>query len=551
MRAVDNQGFAGGFALGVTQAGFDVVAKREPAAFKGFGVPSVQANLPGTVCQVADPSEWQVVNRPELVFGNPLCAGFSMLSAINTADSKSAKVVDGVKVSQRGIDSPDNIWMALFVDYAAKCQPDVAIFECVQSAGRLGAPLMVKLWEKMCATSGIKYELTEVFMDAALVGGRVNRPRYFWVAHRRPFGVDLPRLSAPNLIDVIGDLPAEEEPGDMSWGHFTIGSKTSHRLADTVRIFRENDFDWAQGTRLSPNMDIWRAAGFGVPDFWYNAKGEMLKHVTKDHLYAPFRWRENKPFGVVVGDFLNRAVHPVAPRCFTYREGARFMGLPDEWDLGPMTSSRNGPWLGKAIPVASGRWIATWAKASIEGNPGEYAGVEIAPGHRVIDVTTKAKVDAIDHLPDTSPVWWPASETVYNATYFYQGARPQVYAHVTPPAETERKTFTLSTTIDVPRVEAPKKVQTHVAPRRAYEPREPRLPVARAAQGTIVRVPPEEIQVLLASTGLTKKDAAVALDVSLSRINELMSHSRPASWLNADKLNDVSARLRAYADSIV
>jgi hypothetical protein len=74
-RAIDCMGFAGGFTLGVVQAGFELVAKREMRG--GFGVPNCEANrhLLGTnwQAQACDPADWEVMPA-ELVFGNPPCS---------------------------------------------------------------------------------------------------------------------------------------------------------------------------------------------------------------------------------------------------------------------------------------------------------------------------------------------------------------------------------------------------------------------------------------------------------------------------------------------
>ena len=72
LKAIDCMGFAGGFALGVTQAGFDVVHKVEPAVFTGFGVPQVEVNMPGVTIDVTEPELWSIV-KADMVFGNPEC----------------------------------------------------------------------------------------------------------------------------------------------------------------------------------------------------------------------------------------------------------------------------------------------------------------------------------------------------------------------------------------------------------------------------------------------------------------------------------------------
>lgn len=75
-RAVDCQSFAGGFTLGVVQAGFELAGKREDVG--GFGVQNCLANRHilgyNWQAQVSEPKDWEVVNDAQLVFGNPPCS---------------------------------------------------------------------------------------------------------------------------------------------------------------------------------------------------------------------------------------------------------------------------------------------------------------------------------------------------------------------------------------------------------------------------------------------------------------------------------------------
>jgi hypothetical protein len=57
---------------------------------------------------------------------------------------------------------------------------------------------------------------------------------------------------------------------------------------------------------------------------------------------------------------------------------------------------RLGAVWGKGVPVHSGQWIASWAKASLEGNPGSLVGQpetssDAPAGTRLIDVTNTWK----------------------------------------------------------------------------------------------------------------------------------------------------------------
>jgi hypothetical protein len=75
-KTVDVMGFAGGMTLGMVQAGFELVGKRELPG--GFGVPNCTANkhLLGHnwTAQVSTPESWEVVSSAEVVHGNPPCS---------------------------------------------------------------------------------------------------------------------------------------------------------------------------------------------------------------------------------------------------------------------------------------------------------------------------------------------------------------------------------------------------------------------------------------------------------------------------------------------
>lgn len=546
MKAVGVMDFAGGFAKGVEQAGVEVVAKREPTAFAGFGAASLEVNMPHVQIEVTEPELWSMIEA-DMVFGCPPCSGFSQLSTINKGDSKTGVYdEDGNRVDQRGVDSPINQWMHRLVEYAAKVKPSVVVMESVTAGGKMGAPLMRRLWQKMRENTGIDYQMTDVFMDNALIGGNCVRKRYFLVLHYGPFGVDLPRATPLSIREVIGDLPEELEPGDPDWGHVTGGSKESERIAATIELFREHGYDWAQGKRLPEHLKYWyEEMGQEIPDWWFRADGQLLSHAYSDNMYSPFRWRWDQPMGVVSGGFMDRAVHPVYPRLFTYREGARLMGLPDDWSLRPIVLGRNGPWLGKAITVAAGRWIATWARNSIMETPGDYAGVEIEPGHRVIDVDSPDKVRRVEMGMESSPDWWPE----------FDGKQPYSYdRHLGSRTSLPRQeNLPLSSLEEAPAPPAasnpfiPQRVKN--APR-AKAPSRAKLPRDHTT-GTrgplpIDRVPPEEFLLMLSQRALSRSQAAEALGVSQSRIAEMVGTHRPGSWLARSRVPEVVAKLDGY-----
>ena len=76
MKAIDVYGFAGGFTLGIVQAGFELIAKKEN--LQGFGVANCEANrhLLGNnwKAQKSPAIQWEVMSDAQVVLGNPPCS---------------------------------------------------------------------------------------------------------------------------------------------------------------------------------------------------------------------------------------------------------------------------------------------------------------------------------------------------------------------------------------------------------------------------------------------------------------------------------------------
>jgi hypothetical protein len=371
-------------------------------------------------------------------------------------------------------------------------------------------------------------------MNAALVGGDVKRPCYFMVAHLNPFGVGLEFVKPRSFLEVVSDL-GPEDLDDTDWGHMTRGTRSTERITQTINWLREQGRDWEPGTRLPQNA---HDLGMEPPDFWLKERPSRNKRGYREDVYShwyssdpfsPVRWRGDKPFGVIVAASLDRAIHPTEPRPLTFREAARFMSLPDTWSMRVLVEKNRPDELGKAVPTASAKWIAHWAKMSIEGTPGEYAGRDTAiPGVRVIDVTDeKAVADILRGDPDDA--WWDdiASDPDPALWLVDRKARPREWWQ----REDELGIFL-----------APAKKPRTLVQKSA---RASQQATKQKAVGSIVRVPPAEVASLLASLNMTKQEAAAKLGVSVSRINEMVTDTRPGSWLNVDRWQQVQDALRA------
>lgn len=364
LTAIDCQSFAGSFSLGVIQAGFELIAKREmPAA---FGAAAMEANrhLLGDnwELQASDPDQWKPLPT-DLVFGNPPCSGFSLRSSnVRRLNADG----DLVRVQYIGVDAALNQCMRDLVAFAAKCDPKIVIFESVQGAFTKGRSLMQELRNDLQTATGDQWNLFHVLHNVKDLGGAQDRPRYFWVAARIPFGVTNPHKDPATVFDRIGDLenvPVGVPRGSVE-GHFIQDIPRTRRLIELGE-----KVEWNQGERSGTAYA--RAMDQGIEISW---TGKVLAE-TKTLQFSPRRLKYDAPSNVLVRDALNLQFHPTKNRTLTFREIARLTGLPDEWIVQPYSEGIiAGGWFGKGICVEAGQWIAEQAFNAINGNPGEYTG---------------------------------------------------------------------------------------------------------------------------------------------------------------------------------
>lgn len=392
-RAIDCLGFAGGFTLGVAQAGFKLVGKRELRG--GFGVANCEANrhLLGDEwrAEACDDRAWTVPSGgAEFVLGNPPCSGFSVMSSKEF----------------RGADSKINHCMWAFVDYVARVRPLVAVFESVQQARNRpdGLELMRALRRRLEEVTGQLWSLTHVRHNAYHVGGAAERRRYFWVVSRVPFGIEPTRPARyPVLNEVWDDLKglgrdwhAQPYRRPPTWwskerrsdagvvdGHVGSQSPLIRRVLDLVR-----SVGWSPGESIS---DVCRRSYKETGELPTSFDATAAKIIHNDFrmgFTTPVRWHGDRPGRVITGGSLVMVLHPTEDRMITHREAARVLGFPDDWVIAPLrdVSGLQMTW-GKGITVDCGRWIATWVRAALDERPGSYRGVSIGDREWDIDVT--------------------------------------------------------------------------------------------------------------------------------------------------------------------
>lgn len=410
-RAVDVMGFAGAFTLGTVQSGFELVGKRELP--KGFGVANCEANrhLLGNswITEITAGDKWSVPEGgADLVFGNPPCSGFSVMSAKGF----------------RGADSKINECMWAFSNYVARVKPKIAIFESVQQAftGETGRRLMIALRNNVEAKTGLKFTLYHVLHNARLVGGCAERRRYFWVISQIPFGVermnDLMDVTLRDAIDDLKDLPLtwqkqSYKTPESSWatelinpagtvdGHMTLDTPISQRIKSLL-----SGVPWNAGEHIAIVAKRYYETYGNLPDNWSATQDKVVDSGFKMGFTTPTRWKGDQPARVITGGAMHMVVHPDLDRLITHRECARVIGFPDTWVIEPLRGlvGLQSTW-GKGISVHCGRWISRWAKAAMDEVPGQDTGTLIGDREYVIDHTKETPSKRVhNHLNIDLPV---------------------------------------------------------------------------------------------------------------------------------------------------
>jgi FkbM family methyltransferase len=405
-RFADCQGFGGGFTVGATLAGFQLVAKREKPG--GFGTPLLEANrafLGSTWdAQACEPVKWDVpAIHADVVIGTPPCSAFSGMTS---------------GYAMHGVNSPVNECMWDLMRYAARLHPAAVIMESVSQAYTNGAVLMHALAKELCQKSGLAYRTTHVLQDNYSLGGVTKRRRYFLVLSQVPFGVEVPQLSwLPMVGDAIGDLRDQKLTWDPqpyitapTWwshdkrslsgvidGHAFSGDKRTARLTELVHgLIEAGEPGWQPG-EIEENIPRRYYEKFGyLPESWqYQTAGKTLTRdkqlLERDFKTGGFSqtkyWHWDRPGRVINGAGPFQIWHPDM-RHATHREVARLMGFPDDWRCGTLSADRKlHSYWGKGTSVAPAEWIMTWLRASLDGSPGSDQGQPQPDGSCLIDVS--------------------------------------------------------------------------------------------------------------------------------------------------------------------
>lgn len=398
MKFTSVNGLGGGLELGATQVGLELVFRTGKLS---LGAPVVRGNRPllgwnWTDQFSEDHREW--ARTPvEVVLGNPPCAGFSTLT----------------RGDLRGANAKVNVHIWDLVKYASLLRPApyIVAFESVQQAFTTGNSMMKELRAYLEEHTGHKYTLTHLLQSNASLGGVSVRRRYFWVAHRIPFGVEYAQPArVARLGEAIRDLQGlaltfEKQPYQRppTWWSITRRSETGvdgHMVPQKSAAFYEELFTdlqqsgyvWEPGTVTEHMLKgFWQQHG-RLPGPYAAVQDKLLKKGLSMGINQTGRWSADKQGPVVTGAGPYNSVHFAEPRLLTYRECARIQGFPDTWRIWPARDYKHiGAVWGKGVPVDAGRWLGHWISAALRGEPGTVRGDTVGDREATVNITRAYK----------------------------------------------------------------------------------------------------------------------------------------------------------------
>ncbi|HEY9830085.1 MAG TPA: DNA cytosine methyltransferase [Stenomitos sp.] len=391
--AIDLFAGAGGFSLGIEQAGFDVAVAVEHDPIHGlvhaFNFPQTKvlcadvAQLSGQDIQKAV-GEWAVKNRQrggsrdepsstipiDLVFGGPPCQGFSVMG-------------------KRQLDDVRNTLIFEFCRIVKELQPRYFVMENVPG---LRMPKYSPILERLMGEfEAAGYEITEPVqvLNAANFGVPQQRRRLFVLGTQvglNPLAYPEPELRSPSeyitVKDAIADLPNLNEFDELH--HTDSIQLTSEQLnpmheqaTPYVKKLRGLSCDpsnfaysrWWNPTALTSSMQT-RHTERSIERFQETLPGKIesisrLRRLDWNKPCYTLRAGTGSDRGAYTSP---RPIHPEYPRVISVREAARLHSFPD-WFRFHVTKWHGFREVGNAVPPLLARALGRQILAALEVKP--------------------------------------------------------------------------------------------------------------------------------------------------------------------------------------
>ena len=313
-KAVGSNCFAGLIIKGFEQY-FDVLASFEPG---DYAKDTMDYNFPGMKrIQGSDKLDhYKDYNNIDLLFGNPICSGFS---ALNTTD--------------RGSNSKQNWSINDFMDSVKLIDPTVFVYESVQGHWIKGKKLLQNHSENFP-----QYRFTYILTSSVLHGVPQHRRRFFCVGSKIGH-IDF-RTPHINKVMTVHDAISDLEDMDFNENFNHITWKDNYKHTDATVL-----------SHLLP--------GKSCNNLEYDQLNDRMKQIRDRGksfgFHSPRRIRYNDPSPTVYGGCL---VHPVNNRVLTCREELRLMSVPDDFII-KAKRAQTSIQVGKSVPCNTAKYIAS------------------------------------------------------------------------------------------------------------------------------------------------------------------------------------------------
>jgi DNA (cytosine-5)-methyltransferase 1 len=376
--AIDLFAGAGGFSLGIEQAGFDILVAVEcdpiHACTHAFNFPLTETlcrdvvNITANVIRQAAHKSWQKYHQHsskpfpnwnekiDLVFGGPPCQGFSLMG-------------------KRDLEDIRNTLIFHFCRLVLELRPQYFVMENVPgiAAGKYKKTLL----QLENAFENAGYNVRQAILNAADFSVPQKRQRLFLVGNRNPQGFDIPFPIKPYPLqttvgDAISDLPDIDDIPQL------IDSDEVLLTENQLAIINQKTTPYIQFLRFNsplPNLETFQYPRFWNPQlltssmqtqhqedsktrFLETPQGQLdpisrLRRLKLDSFSHTLRAGTDKERGRHTSP---RPIHPTFPRVITVREAARLHSFPD-WFRFHQTKWHGFRQVGNAVPPLLARTI--------------------------------------------------------------------------------------------------------------------------------------------------------------------------------------------------
>jgi DNA (cytosine-5)-methyltransferase 1 len=302
--------FAGGFTVGVRDAGFRVLCHLEDG---GFGTETARLNLGVEVHD--DPGSWPVgeIGPVDLVYCNPPCSPWS-----------TAGIVRGLSTEDQTDwrSHPQSHCVATAFSLLRSIGPRVWCFESVRQAYTRGGQM---LDEMASEAMSIGYSVTDLFVEAKDFGVPQHRKRYFFVAHKVK----------------IGWRPSGQERDPTVAEFLSRADRTDDRVGKMPGSVA------AIASRLS--------RGENARSCWDRLSSEGAGDLGTRPAFIYDRMASDRPSYTLFGSC--NKLHPDEDRLLSVNEMSALCGYPRGYRFVGSTGSRYAQ-VGKGVCPPVARWLA-------------------------------------------------------------------------------------------------------------------------------------------------------------------------------------------------